>query len=98
MPGVGLPDGMPPPPSVPPPSTTTSTPPKPATTSPSSSDSHRGVLAYRVDATDNLDSIAAQFSTTPARIREINHLQPTTKLNPGDEIMVPALGAVAVGR
>lgn len=98
MPGVGLPDGMPPPPSVSLPSTTASTPPKPAATSTPSSDSHRGVLAYRVDATDNIDSIAAQFSTTPARIREINHLQPTTKLNPGDEIMVPALGAVAVGR
>jgi LysM repeat protein len=98
MPGVGLPDGMPPPPSVPLPSTTVSTQPKPAATSSSSSDSHRGVLAYRLDATDSIDSIAAQFSTTPARIREINHLQPTTKLNAGDEIMVPALGAVAVGR
>jgi spore germination protein YaaH len=55
------------------------------------------VLAYRVDNTDNLESIASQFSTTPARIREMNHLQSTTKLNAGDEIMVPALGAVSVG-
>lgn len=98
MPGVGLPDGMPPPPSVPLPSQTASAPPKPAANTTSSSDSHRGVLAYRVDATDSIDSIASQFSTTPARIREINHLQPTTKLNAGDEIMVPAFGAVAVGR
>jgi LysM repeat protein len=98
MPGVGLPDGMPPPPSVPLPSSAASTPPKPTPSPSSSSDSHRGVLAYRIDATDSIDSIAAQFSTTPARIREINHLQPTTKLNAGDEIMVPALGAVAVGR
>ena len=98
MPGVGLPDGMPPPPSVPLPSHTASAPPKPAANTTSSSDSHRGVLAYRVDATDSIDSIASQFSTTPARIREINHLQPTTKLNAGDEIMVPAFGAVAVGR
>jgi LysM repeat protein len=50
-----------------------------------------------VDATDTIDSIASQFGTTPARIREINHLQPTTKLSIGDEIVVPALGAVAVG-
>jgi len=98
MPGVGLPDGMPPPPSVPLPSTAASTPPKPAASPAPSSDSHRGVLAYRVDATDSIDSIASQFSTTPSRIREINHLQTTTKLNAGDEIMVPALGAVAVGR
>ncbi|MFM7603842.1 MAG: LysM peptidoglycan-binding domain-containing protein [Prosthecobacter sp.] len=60
-------------------------------------ESHRGMLAYRVDATDTIDSIASQFGTTPARIREINHLQPTTKLSVGDEIVVPALGAVAVG-
>jgi len=93
MPGVGLPDGMPPPPSVPLPSNSMAETKKPSAPP---ADSHRGVLAYRVDNTDSIESIANQFSTTPARIREMNHLQPTTKLNAGDEIMVPALGAVSI--
>jgi LysM repeat protein len=104
-----LPDA--PPPSVPSPSPTiplatksatnsivpTDIPAIPSDQAVTSPESHRGVLAYRVDATDTIDSIASQFGTTPARIREINHLQPTTKLSIGDEIVVPALGAVAVG-
>ncbi len=94
MPGVGLPDGMPPPPSVPLPSNSMAETKKPSAPP---SNTHRGVLAYRVDNTDSIESIASQFSTTPARIREMNHLQSTTKLNAGDEIMVPALGAVSVG-
>jgi LysM repeat protein len=94
LPGMGLPDGMPPPPIVALPSSQLAASTKPSTPP---ADSHRGVLAYRVDATDSIESIASQFSTTPARIREMNHLQPTTKLNSGDEIMVPALGAVSVG-
>jgi LysM repeat protein len=94
MPGMGLPDGMPPPPSVPLPSNSISETKKPSSPP---ADTHRGVLAYRVDNTDSIESIANQFSTTPARIREMNHLQPSTKLNAGDEIMVPALGAVSVG-
>ena len=94
MPGVGLPDGMPPPPSVALPSNTIAETKK---STPPPANTHRGVLAYRVDNTDSIESIASQFSTTPARIREMNHLQSTTKLNAGDEIMVPALGAVSVG-
>lgn len=94
IPGVGLPDGMPPPPSVALPSNTIAETKK---STPPPANTHRGVLAYRVDNTDNIESIASQFSTTPARIREMNHLQSTTKLNAGDEIMVPALGAVSVG-
>ncbi len=94
MPGVGLPDGIPPPSSVALPSNTIAEPKK---STPPPANTHRGVLAYRVDNTDNIESIASQFSTTPARIREMNHLQSTTKLNAGDEIMVPALGAVSVG-
>jgi lysozyme len=94
MPDVDLPDEMPSPPSLPMPSNSlveTNQPVSP------SSDTHRGVLAYRVDGTDSIESIANQFSTTPARIREMNHLQPATRLNAGDEVMVPALGAVSVG-
>lgn len=94
MPGVGLPDGIPAPSSVALPSNTIAEPKK---STPPPANTHRGVLAYRVDNTDNIESIASQFSTTPARIREMNHLQSTTKLNAGDEIMVPALGAVSVG-
>ena len=97
LPDAGPPVSMPLPASVPLPANAASAPPKPNPSSDASSDTHRGVLAYRVDATDTIDSIASQFSTTPARIREINHLQPMTKLHPGDEIMVPALGAIAVG-
>lgn len=69
------------------------TPPKSASTA----DTHRGILAYRVDRSDTVESIAQQFSTTPDRIREMNRLPAGSKLNSGDEIMVPAMGAVSVG-
>lgn len=61
-------------------------------------DTHRGILAYRVDRSDTVESIAHQFSTTPERIREMNRLQAGASLKSGDEIMVPAMGAVSVGR
>jgi len=61
-------------------------------------DSHRGILAYRVDRSDTIETIATQFSTTPERIREINRLDAATPLKTGDEIMVPAMGAVSVSR
>lgn len=62
----------------------------------STADTHRGILAYRVDRSDTIDSIAQQFTTTPERIREMNRLDSTTPLKAGDEIMVPAMGAVSV--
>ena len=49
-----------------------------------------------MDRSDTIESIAGQFSTTPDRIREINRLNASTTLKPGDEIMVPAMGAVSV--
>lgn len=61
-------------------------------------DSHRGILAYRVDRTDSIETIAQQFSTTSEHIREMNRLSASTPLKPGDEIMVPAMGAVSVTR
>jgi hypothetical protein len=91
LPGVGLPQ----PTMLAPAPIAQTAPPAPKPAAPVS-DTHRGVLAYRVDNTDNIDSIAQQFGTTPQRIREMNHLQPSTKLNSGDEIMVPAMGAVSV--
>lgn len=75
-----------------------STPQPPSSPSTSAIESHRGILAYRVDRTDTIESIATQFSTTPERIREINRLTPGTPLKPNDEIMVPAMGAVSVSR
>ena len=70
--------------------------PAPAKPAASTADSHRGILAYRVDRSDTIETIAGQFSTTPDRIREINRLNASTTLKPGDEIMVPAMGAVSV--
>ena len=96
LPGVRMPED-PPAPSLAPkvPAYPDSTAAKPESKPNVATDSHRGILAYRVDSTDSIESIATQFSTTPQRIREMNHLQPTTQLKDGDEIMVPALGAVS---
>ena len=103
LPGFGMESLQPPPApaSLAPPTAPAAMPPsaplpKPATSS--AIDSHRGILAYRVDRSDTIESIATQFSTTPERIREINRLGPSTPLKPNDEIMVPAMGAVSVGR
>ena len=93
LPGFGVPATPAPAAIAPPPVAPAPTPPK----STSTADTHRGILAYRVDRSDTVESIAAQFSTTPDRIREMNRLQPEAKLNSGDEIMVPAMGAVSVG-
>ena len=73
-------------------------PPAPAAApkAPDTSDSHRGILAYRVDRTDTIESIATQFTTTPTQIREMNRLNADSILKAGDEIMVPAMGAVSV--
>lgn len=70
--------------------------PKPAAAN--TADSHRGILAYRVERSDTLESIAQLFTTTPERIREMNRLDASTPLKAGDEIMVPAMGAVSVNR
>lgn len=73
-------------------------PPAPKPAAAPAYDTHRGILAYRVDRSDTIESIAHQFSTTPERIREMNRLDAATPLKSGDEIMVPAMGAVSVGR
>ncbi len=100
LPGFGV-ENLPPPPSpaslAPPPAPAPAPAPPPAPSS-SALDSHRGILAYRVDRSDTIESIATQFSTTPERIREINRLDASTPLKPNDEIMVPAMGAVSVSR
>ncbi len=103
LPGYGVP-GAPPPPaagfapaSAPPPMAAIPQPPSPAAPkAPDTSDSHRGILAYRVDRSDTIEGIATQFTTTPDQIREMNRLAPGSTLKAGDEIMVPAMGAVSV--
>jgi LysM repeat protein len=97
LPGFGISEPAP----APPPATDLAPAPTPAPAAPSkpttsTEESHRGILAYRVDRSDTIESIAGQFSTTPDRIREINRLNASTTLKPGDEIMVPAMGAVSV--
>lgn len=92
LPGYGI---SPPAPALAPPSQA----PAPAPAKPTvPDDSHRGILAYRVDRTDTIETIAQQFSTTPEHIREMNRLSASTPLKSGDEIMVPAMGAVSVSR
>ncbi|MDZ4288636.1 MAG: LysM peptidoglycan-binding domain-containing protein [Prosthecobacter sp.] len=57
---------------------------------------HRGVVAYRLERGDDLSTVANMFSTTPAKIRELNMLAANTELKAGDEVVVPALGPVSV--
>ncbi|MGV3662978.1 MAG: LysM peptidoglycan-binding domain-containing protein [Prosthecobacter sp.] len=95
-PGAGL--GLAPPPAPAPMPPAVQPAPAPAKPAASVHDTHRGILAYRVDRSDTLESIAQQFSTTPDQIREMNHLQAGVPLKSGDEIMVPAMGAVSVAR
>ncbi|WP_395749944.1 LysM peptidoglycan-binding domain-containing protein [Prosthecobacter sp.] len=104
LPGYGVP-GAPPPPAaglgMAPPPPMQQPPPQPAPPpaapkGPDLSDSHRGILAYRVDRSDTIETIATQFTTTPDHIREMNRLAPGSVLKAGDEIMVPAMGAVSV--
>jgi len=97
LPGFGISEPAPaPPPATDPAPAPTPAPAAPSKPTTSTEESHRGILAYRVDRSDTIESIAGQFSTTPDRIREINRLNASTTLKPGDEIMVPAMGAVSV--
>ncbi|HBJ86553.1 MAG TPA: hypothetical protein DDZ88_22395 [Verrucomicrobiales bacterium] len=99
LPGFGIADATPPPAAgLAPAPTPPPAPAAPAKPAASTADTHRGILAYRVDRSDTIETIATQFSTTPDRIREINRLSASTPLKSGDEIMVPAMGAVSVGR
>lgn len=101
LPGFGVPGAPPPAASgfAPVPAPMPAAPPAPiaaAPKAPDTSDSHRGILAYRVDRSDTIETIATQFTTTPDQIREMNRLTPGSTLKAGDEIMVPAMGAVSV--
>ena len=60
------------------------------------SNSSRGVVAYRLERGDDIHTVANMFSTTEQKIREMNKLPSEKKLKEGDEIVVPALGAVSL--
>lgn len=69
----------------------------PASSKPKSdsfADSHRAVLAYRLEKGDNLDTVANLFGTTPDRLRTLNKLPPGASLKAGDELVVPAMASV----
>ena len=75
---------------------TASTRPTAVSPGPAPQNNHRGVLSYRVDSTDTLESIAATFGTTPDKIRELNRKPAGSKVTPNEEILVPATGAVSL--
>lgn len=76
---------------------------KPASSAPAYPDAprkvsnpNRGVVAYRLERGDNIHTVANMFSTSEEKIREMNKLPADKKLKEGDEIVVPALGAVSL--
>jgi LysM repeat protein len=85
-----------PPPSVAAPEPPPAPPPAPAKPSPMPVGATRGVVAYRLEKGDDLTTVANMFSTTAAKIRELNMLPPNAELKEGDEIVVPALSPAAV--
>jgi spore germination protein YaaH len=56
----------------------------------------RGVVAYRMERGDTLDSVANMFSTTTENIRALNQFPSDKVLEEGHELFVPSIGAVSV--
>ena len=56
----------------------------------------RGVVAYRMERGDTLDSVANMFSTTTENIRALNQFASDKDLKEGHELFVPSIGAVSV--
>ena len=56
----------------------------------------RGVVAYRMERGDTIDSVANMFSTTTENIRALNKLPADKVLKEGNELFVPSVGAVSV--
>ena len=56
----------------------------------------RGVVAYRMERGDTLETVANMFSTTQENIRALNKLPAGKNVKEGDEIIVPSLGAVSL--
>ncbi len=56
----------------------------------------RGIMAYLLEPGDDLPGLAVRFGTTVEQLRAMNKLSPDRQLGPGDEIIVPAAGAVSL--
>jgi LysM repeat protein len=63
---------------------------------PITSNSPRGVVAYRMERGDTLDTVANMFSTTTENIRALNKFPADKVLKEGNELYVPSVGAVSV--
>lgn len=63
---------------------------------PPTSSNRRGIVAYRLERGDDINTVAALFNTTPEKIREMNKLPADRKLKEGEEVVVPSLGAVSL--
>ncbi|MCX6855300.1 MAG: LysM peptidoglycan-binding domain-containing protein, partial [Verrucomicrobia bacterium] len=66
------------------------------TTITNSSSTPRGVVAYRMERGDTLDTVANMFSTTTENIRALNKFPADKVLKEGNELFVPSVGAVSV--
>lgn len=56
----------------------------------------RGIVSYRAQRGDTIESVASHFSTTAGNIRAMNPSLADKSLKEGDEIFVPTVGAVSV--
>ena len=56
----------------------------------------RGVVAYRMERGDTIESVANMFSTTTENIRALNQFPADKVLKEGNELFVPSIGAVSV--
>lgn len=61
-----------------------------------SSETMRGVVAYRMQRGDSLESVASLFSTTVENIRALNKHLPVGNPREGSEIYVPTVGAISL--
>lgn len=56
----------------------------------------RGVTSYRVETGDKIENVARTFNSTPSEIQRINKLSSPQLPAPGEEIIVPLPGSVAM--
>jgi len=56
----------------------------------------RGIVAYRAQRGDTIESVANHFGTSVANIRALNPSSAEKGLKEGDELFVPTVGAVSV--
>lgn len=60
------------------------------------SSNSRGIVAYRLERGDDINTVANLFQTTPEKIRELNKLPANSKLKEGDEVVIPTIGAISL--